>query len=194
MVWYFIDFYMMKRTLHEKFCISAWSCNNYPLCSFLGKPGHVIDCAVDIYAFGMCALEVWFGGIILITFIYLAIRIFRVSCCAGLRLWSLKENPVWLSLQCLISHVFLWRVTILCQSYYLWMLEIKWTWSMLQDVALLCGEGSVSHARRRGKTPICFILSKKRVWSTIVGIQWLTYESKWMANASFRLSSCRWQP
>ena len=58
MVWYFIDFYMIKRTLHEKFCISAWSCNNYPLCSFLGKPGHIIDCAVDIYAFGMCALEV----------------------------------------------------------------------------------------------------------------------------------------
>ena len=58
MVWYFIDFYMIKRTLHEKFCTSAWSCNNYPLCSFLGKPGHVIDCAVDIYAFGMCALEV----------------------------------------------------------------------------------------------------------------------------------------
>ena len=161
MVWYFIYFYMIKRTFHEKFCISAWPCNNYPLCSFLGKPGHVIDCAVDIYAFGMCALEVWFGGIILITFIYLAIRIFRVSCCAGLRLWSLKENPVWPSLQCLISHVFLWRVTILCQPYCLWMLEIKWMWSLLQEVALLCGEGSVSHAWRRGQTPICFILSKK---------------------------------
>ena len=157
----------------------TWAC--YRLCCWY-------ICIWNVCPWGMI------GGIILITFIYLAIRIFRVSCCAGLRLWSLKGNPVWPSSQCLISHVFLWRVTILCQSYYLWMLEIKWTWSLLQDVAQLCGEGSVSRAWRRGKTPICFILSKKRVWSTIVGIQWLTYESKWMTNASFRLSSCRWQP
>ena len=24
----------------------------------IGKPGHIVDCAVDVYAFGMCALEV----------------------------------------------------------------------------------------------------------------------------------------
>lgn len=31
--------------------------------SLAGKPGHIIDCAVDIYAFGICALEVILMGI-----------------------------------------------------------------------------------------------------------------------------------
>ena len=42
---------------------------------FTGKPGHVVDCTVDIYAFGMCALEV-----ILLMLI--------IRCCHVLVVWA----------------------------------------------------------------------------------------------------------